>query len=84
MSGDTHFQPSPSCSFAVHCFLMLDPHHALLSNLRAHHMYVPQTLLHYIALTYISCSYVPRSYLHLTVDLVAWYCIVRVYTHCLP
>jgi len=30
---------------------------------------------------YILCSYVPRSHLCLTADLVAWYCIVRVYTH---
>ena len=43
--------------------------------------HVPWTLLRYIGLTYISCSYVPRSRLCLTADLVAWYCIVRVYTH---
>ena len=42
---------------------------------------VPRTSPHYIALTYILCSYVPRSRLCLTADMVAWYCIVRVYTH---
>ena len=42
---------------------------------------IPWTLLRYVALTYISCSYVPRSHLCLTADLVAWYCIVGVYTH---
>ena len=43
--------------------------------------HVPWTLPHYVGLMYISCSYVPRSRLCLTADLVAWYCIVRVYTH---
>jgi len=42
---------------------------------------VPRTSPHYVTLTYILCSYVPRSRLCLTADMVAWYCIVRVYTH---
>jgi len=28
VSGDTRFQPFPSCSAAMHCSLMSDPHHA--------------------------------------------------------
>jgi len=84
LSGDTHSQPSPSCSVATHRFPMLDLHHTPLSNLGAHHAYHRlYHMWHYVALTYILCSYVPRSHLCLTVDLVAWYCIVRVYTHCL-
>jgi len=43
--------------------------------------HVPRTLPCYVGLMYIWCSYVPRSCLCLTADLVAWYCIVRVYTH---
>ena len=39
MSGDTHSQPSPSCSVATHHFLMSDPHHGPLPNLGAHHTY---------------------------------------------
>ena len=39
LSGNTRSRPSPSCSIAIHHFLILDPHHGLLSNLRAHHVY---------------------------------------------
>jgi len=80
MSGDTCFPTFPVMSCC----------HTLLSNVGPASQTalrpwstpcVPWTLPHYVGLMYILCSYVPRSCLCLTADLVAWYCIVRVYTH---
>ena len=53
LSGDTCFQPSPSCSIAMHRFPMSDPHHAPLSDLGAHHTY--HRLYHVMLHLHIYC-----------------------------